>query len=189
MTVNWHDDGQNFWDTHGDNFNHLKNRLMPPADRGFAALLDDLAVARTARRDAGRLGRRVRPHARTTNGGCRPRALAAVLLGGAGRRRRARRPGPRRIGPLGRLSGKRPGQPRRPGRHDPPRPGHRPCPAAPRRPRPSHADQPGAATLWLVRLIRAKIRRLPTSRVTCGATYPGDAAKQRARSPCLTRYE
>ena len=25
---------QNFWDTHGDNFNQLKNRLMPPADRG-----------------------------------------------------------------------------------------------------------------------------------------------------------
>lgn len=43
VTVNWHDDGQNFWDTHGDNFNHLKNRLMPPADQGFAALLDDLS--------------------------------------------------------------------------------------------------------------------------------------------------
>jgi hypothetical protein len=43
VTVNWHDDGQNFWDTHGDNFNHLKNRLMPPADRAFSALLDDLA--------------------------------------------------------------------------------------------------------------------------------------------------
>ncbi len=42
VTVNWHDDGQNFWDTHGDNFNHLKNRLMPPADRAFSALLDDL---------------------------------------------------------------------------------------------------------------------------------------------------
>jgi hypothetical protein len=43
VTVNWHNDGQNFWDTHGDNFNHLKNRLMPPADQGFSALLDDLA--------------------------------------------------------------------------------------------------------------------------------------------------
>jgi hypothetical protein len=42
VTVNWHNDGQNFWDTHGDNFNQLKNRLMPPADRGFAALLEDL---------------------------------------------------------------------------------------------------------------------------------------------------
>ncbi len=44
VTVNWHNDGQNFWDTHGDNFNHLKNRLMPPADQGFAALLDDLTI-------------------------------------------------------------------------------------------------------------------------------------------------
>jgi hypothetical protein len=42
VTVNWHDDHVNFWDTHSDNFNHLKNRLMPPADQGFAALLDDL---------------------------------------------------------------------------------------------------------------------------------------------------
>jgi hypothetical protein len=42
VTVNWHDDGQNFWDTHGENFHHLKNRLMPPADRAFSALLDDL---------------------------------------------------------------------------------------------------------------------------------------------------
>jgi hypothetical protein len=42
VTVNWHDDGQNFWDTHGNNFNRLKTDLMPPADRAFAALLDDL---------------------------------------------------------------------------------------------------------------------------------------------------
>lgn len=42
VTVNWHNDGQNFWDTHGQNFHHLKNRLMPPADQGFAALLEDL---------------------------------------------------------------------------------------------------------------------------------------------------
>jgi Protein of unknown function (DUF1501) len=44
VTVNWHNDGQNFWDTHGDNFNRLQHRLMPPADQGFAALLDDLAA-------------------------------------------------------------------------------------------------------------------------------------------------
>jgi uncharacterized protein (DUF1501 family) len=44
VTVNWHNDGINFWDTHGDNFNQLKNRLMPPTDQGFAALLDDLAA-------------------------------------------------------------------------------------------------------------------------------------------------
>ena len=32
------------WDTHGDNFRTLKNRLLPPLDQGVAALLDDLAA-------------------------------------------------------------------------------------------------------------------------------------------------
>lgn len=31
------------WDTHGDNFNRLKNRLLPVFDRGASALLKDLA--------------------------------------------------------------------------------------------------------------------------------------------------
>jgi hypothetical protein len=30
------------WDTHGDNFNRLKNRLLPVFDRGMSALLTDL---------------------------------------------------------------------------------------------------------------------------------------------------
>jgi hypothetical protein len=30
------------WDTHLDNFNRLKNNLLPPFDRGMTALLDDL---------------------------------------------------------------------------------------------------------------------------------------------------
>lgn len=30
------------WDTHEDNFNRLKNRLVPPMERAYAALLDDL---------------------------------------------------------------------------------------------------------------------------------------------------
>ncbi len=30
------------WDTHGDNFNRLKNRLLPVFDQGAAALLQDL---------------------------------------------------------------------------------------------------------------------------------------------------
>ena len=30
------------WDTHGANFTRLKNELLPPLDRGVAALLDDL---------------------------------------------------------------------------------------------------------------------------------------------------
>jgi hypothetical protein len=31
------------WDTHEDNFNRLKNRLVPPMEMAYAALLDDLA--------------------------------------------------------------------------------------------------------------------------------------------------
>jgi hypothetical protein len=37
------------WDTHGDNFNRLKNNLLPPFEQALTALLDDLA-------DRGRLG-------------------------------------------------------------------------------------------------------------------------------------
>ena len=36
---------QDAWDTHKDNFRKLKNKLLPPLDRGVAALLDDLASA------------------------------------------------------------------------------------------------------------------------------------------------
>lgn len=36
--------GHNFtWDTHGEQFPELKDRLLPPADRAISALLDDLA--------------------------------------------------------------------------------------------------------------------------------------------------
>jgi hypothetical protein len=31
------------WDTHGDNLNRLKNRLLPPLEQSVSALLDDLA--------------------------------------------------------------------------------------------------------------------------------------------------
>jgi uncharacterized protein (DUF1501 family) len=31
------------WDTHKDNFNGLKRRLVPPMEQAYAALLDDLA--------------------------------------------------------------------------------------------------------------------------------------------------
>ncbi len=42
VTVNWHNDGRNFWDTHGNNFNRLKNDLIPPADQALSALIEDL---------------------------------------------------------------------------------------------------------------------------------------------------
>jgi hypothetical protein len=86
VTVNWHDDHQNFWDTHGDNFNQLKNRLMPPADQGFAALLDDLAdrglLDETLVVWAGEFGRT--PRINPANNGREhwPRCYPAVLAGG-----------------------------------------------------------------------------------------------------------
>jgi len=43
VCVNWHNDGRSFWDTHGNNFNRLKNDLIPPADRALTALLTDLS--------------------------------------------------------------------------------------------------------------------------------------------------
>ncbi len=42
VSANWHNDGRNFWDTHGNNFNRLKTDLIPPADAALSALLDDL---------------------------------------------------------------------------------------------------------------------------------------------------
>ncbi len=46
VTVFWPNDGIKnvsvYWDTHSRNFVDLKQRLMPPADQAFSALLDDL---------------------------------------------------------------------------------------------------------------------------------------------------
>jgi len=42
VSVNWHNDGKNFWDTHGNNFKRLKNDLIPPADMALSALIRDL---------------------------------------------------------------------------------------------------------------------------------------------------
>jgi len=48
VTVFWPNDGQKnvsvYWDTHNRNFVDLRERLMPPADQAFSALLDDLAA-------------------------------------------------------------------------------------------------------------------------------------------------
>jgi hypothetical protein len=85
VTVNWHDDGQNFWDTHGDNFNALKGRLMPPADRGFAALLEDLAARGLLEETlvvwAGEFGRTPRITAANAGREHWPRCFSAVLAG------------------------------------------------------------------------------------------------------------
>jgi hypothetical protein len=41
VTVNWARDDA-FWDTHAHNFKDLKEKLLPPFDLGFSALLEDL---------------------------------------------------------------------------------------------------------------------------------------------------
>ncbi len=86
VTVNWHQDHRNFWDTHGDNFNGLKRRLMPPADRGFSALIEDLAerglLDETLLVWVGEFGRR--PQITPKNAGREhwPGCYSAVLAGG-----------------------------------------------------------------------------------------------------------
>lgn len=86
VCVNWHHDHKNFWDTHGDNFKRLKNDLMPPTDRGFSALLEDLS-ARGMLDDtllvwAGEFGRR--PQITRENAGRDhwPWCASAVFAGG-----------------------------------------------------------------------------------------------------------
>jgi hypothetical protein len=85
VTVNWHNDGRNFWDTHTDNFRHLKDRLMPPADRGFAALLDDLEARglldETLIVWAGEFGRTPRINRANSGREHWPRCYSAVLAG------------------------------------------------------------------------------------------------------------
>lgn len=47
VTVYWHYEGPEdspVWDTHQNNFPHLRNRLMPPTDVAVSALLDDLGA-------------------------------------------------------------------------------------------------------------------------------------------------
>ena len=41
VTVNWARDDA-YWDTHANNFRDLKEKLLPPFDLGFSALLEDL---------------------------------------------------------------------------------------------------------------------------------------------------
>jgi uncharacterized protein (DUF1501 family) len=59
---------QDAWDTHEDNFRKLRNRLLPPFDRGLSALLDDLRQRGLARRTLllvmGEFGRTPRINAR-----------------------------------------------------------------------------------------------------------------------------
>lgn len=97
VTVNWHNDGSDvkspFWDTHKDNFNTLKKRLIPPVDQGLSALLADLAsrglLERTLVVVMGEFGRtpkigRVVMNAATNSSGRDhwPHAYSVLMAGG-----------------------------------------------------------------------------------------------------------
>ena len=85
VTVNWHDDGQAFWDTHGNNFPALKQRLMPPTDQGLSALLDDLdsrgLLDETLVVWVGEFGRNPRINRQSAGREHWPRCYCAVMAG------------------------------------------------------------------------------------------------------------
>ncbi len=89
VSVNWHNDGRNFWDTHGHNFSRLKKELIPPADQALSALLEDLdargLLDETIIAWVGEFGRR--PHIDKGNAGDGGRAhwpfcYSGLLAGG-----------------------------------------------------------------------------------------------------------
>lgn len=86
VTVNWHNDRKNFWDTHVDNFNRLKNDLIPVADQALTALLEDLEsrgmLEETIVAWVGEFGRR--PRITKDNAGREhwPRCYSGLLAGG-----------------------------------------------------------------------------------------------------------
>jgi hypothetical protein len=86
VCVNWHQDHQFFWDTHQNNFNGLKHRLMPPADQGFAALLEDLSqrglLDETLVVWVGEFGRSPRINRQNAGREHHPGCYSAVVAGG-----------------------------------------------------------------------------------------------------------
>ena len=86
VTVNWHNDGHNFWDTHGNNFHRLKTDLIPPADQALSAVLTDLEdrgmLADTLVVWTGEFGRR--PQITASNAGREhhPWCYSGLLAGG-----------------------------------------------------------------------------------------------------------
>ena len=87
--------GQSGYDTHADNFQGHKS-LVPPMEKAWAALLDDLED----RGSAGRYGRRLDGRNRPDSANQQPQrtgSLCQKLVDGACRRRNQARPGLRRI--------------------------------------------------------------------------------------------
>ncbi len=86
VNVNWHNDGKSFWDTHGNNFNRLKDDLIPPADQALSALVEDLEergmLDDTIVAWVGEFGRK--PQVTKANAGREhwPRCYSGLLAGG-----------------------------------------------------------------------------------------------------------
>ena len=93
VTVYWHYEGPDdspVWDTHWNNFKHLRERLAPPTDQALAALLDDLAARGLLDDTLADLHGRIRPLAENQRQG-RPRPLAPRAVDPAGRCGNSRR--------------------------------------------------------------------------------------------------
>src|SRR5262245_24402808 len=89
VTVYWHYEGPDdspVWDTHQNNFPHLRNRLMPPTDEAFASLLTDLRqrglLDETLVVCMGEFGRT--PKVNKLGGRDHWAALQSIILAGAG---------------------------------------------------------------------------------------------------------
>jgi hypothetical protein len=87
VQVNWIRIMEFGWDTHTDNFNNLKNKLLPPADRGISALLEDMSASGLLKETLvivmGEFGRS--PKVTKENAGREHWAsVYAILLAGAG---------------------------------------------------------------------------------------------------------
>jgi hypothetical protein len=86
VSVNWHQDHSNFWDTHGDNFNKLKTSLIPPADLALTALLGDLEdrglLEETLVVWVGEFGRRPQITAANAGREHHPYCFSGLLAGG-----------------------------------------------------------------------------------------------------------
>jgi arylsulfatase A-like enzyme len=89
VTVYWHYEGPDdspVWDTHWNNYKHLRERLMPPADRAVASLVEDLSerglLEDTLVACMGEFGRT--PKINTKGGRDHWPQVQSILLAGAG---------------------------------------------------------------------------------------------------------